>query len=135
MTLNANMWARLGTLSRIAIAGGLVAIAAGALPGCIIVADGTKTVFVSDSAIAQSKLDQVRLGQTTEDELFELLGTPNHRSLHDGKQTWTYTGGVKSGKTVVYIDDDDDEIRTDAYYAGKVVIELTDGVVTSVKKD
>ena len=57
--------------------------------------------------------------------------------MADGdKQVWTFKGAPsKSGKTVVYIDDDDDEIRTESIYRGKVTVELTDGVVTAVRRE
>ena len=127
----------LGGLARIAGACGLIALAAGVMPGCIIVADGTKTVVVSEPSIKQSTLDQIALGKTTEAELRSLLGAPDSRVMADGdKQIWTFKGSTtKSGKTVVYIDEDDDEIRTQSVYRGKVVVELTNGVVTAVRRD
>lgn len=137
MTLNAKVWTTLGTLSRITIAGGLVAIAAGALPGCIIAVGGTKKVIVSEPPVEQSKLDQIRLGSTTEDEARTILGAPTTRVMgDDGTQTWTYrVSSSRSGQTVVYIDEDDDEIRTDRITSGRVTVEFRNGVVTAVRKE
>jgi hypothetical protein len=124
-----------GGLVRLAGACGLIALAAGVLPGCIIVAGGTKKVVVSEPAIEQSRLDQITLGKTTEAELRVLLGSPSSRVMTDSdKQTWTFNGSPsKAGTTVVYIDKDDDEIWTESVYRGRVTVELTNGLVTAVR--
>lgn len=137
MTLTSKTLTTLGTLSRIALAGGLVAIAAGTLPGCIIAVGGTKHVVVSEPPVEQSKLDQIRLGSTTPEQARAILGAPTTRVLGDNDaETWTYrVASSGSGKTVVYIDEDDDEIRTDRVASGRVMIEFRNGVATAVRKE
>lgn len=121
---------------RIAAAGGLVALAAGALPGCIVVADGTKTIVVSDPAVDQAKLDRIRLGETTEPQARELLGPPTTRAMNDdGSQTWTFRGASRGGGTVVYINEHDEKVRTERAHAGRVVVEFRDGVATAVRRE
>ncbi|MGP1309143.1 MAG: outer membrane protein assembly factor BamE domain-containing protein [Phycisphaerales bacterium] len=125
-------------LARLAVAGGLIALAAGAIPGCVIALGGTKHVVVVEPPVDQQRLDQIRLGETTEDQVRDLLGSPTTRVMSNGDtQTWTYktSGTKKSGATVAYIDEDDEEIRTETIHRGKVVIEFKDGVVTAVRKE
>lgn len=127
---------RINGAVRVALAGGLVVLAAGAMPGCVIALGGTKHVVVAEPAVDPAKLDRIALGQTTEAELRDMLGTPNGRSLEGGKQVWTYRRSHStSGARVVYIDEHDDEIRTETRGVGRVTIELTDGVVTAVRKE
>lgn len=136
MSVTPRTWTTLAGLTRLAVAGGLIALAAGAMPGCVIAVGGTKRVVVAEPPVEQGKLDQIRLGQTTEEQARDLLGAPTTRFMRDdGVQVWTYKGRPASGKTVVYLDEDDDEIETDQVYTGKVTVELKNGVVTAVRKD
>jgi outer membrane protein assembly factor BamE (lipoprotein component of BamABCDE complex) len=137
MTLSSKTWTTLGAFARVALAGGIVALAAGVLPGCIIAVGGTKHVVVSEPPVEQSKLDQIRLGSTTEEQARAILGAPTTRVLGDNDTTiWTYrVASSGSGKTVVYIDEDDDEIRTDRVSSGRVTIEFRNGVATAVRKE
>src|SRR5690606_17808906 len=74
----------LSVAARVALAGGLVALAAGSMPGCIVVKDGTRTVVVSERpAVAQDALDRIALGVTTESEVRALLGAPTSRAHVD----------------------------------------------------
>jgi outer membrane protein assembly factor BamE (lipoprotein component of BamABCDE complex) len=137
MSITLKTSSTLGGLVRLAGACALIALAAGVLPGCIIAVGGTKHVVVSEPPVDQSRLDQIRLGVTTEEQARAILGAPTTRVLgDDDAQTWTYTGSTTaSGKTVVYIDEDDDEIRTEQIRRGRVTIEFRNGVATAVRRD
>jgi outer membrane protein assembly factor BamE (lipoprotein component of BamABCDE complex) len=137
MSMTLKTLASVGGLVRLAGACGLIALAAGVLPGCIIAVGGTKHVIVTEPPVEQSRLDQIRLGVTTEEQARAILGAPTTRVLGDNdSQVWTYTGSTNaSGKTVVYIDEDDDEIRTEQVRRARVTVEFRDGVVTAVRKD
>lgn len=120
-------------LAKVGAACALVALAATAVPGCIVVK--SERVIVSDPAVPNARLDQITLHATTESEVRALLGQPASReSLGANRQLWTYRGSTSTRGAVVVIEDGE-EIRTTQGARGRVQIELTDGVVTAVRRE
>lgn len=120
-------------LARVGVVAALIAVAGAAMPGCIVVK--SERVIVSDLAVPNARLDQITLHSTTESEVRALLGQPASReSLGDNRQLWTYRGSSSTRGTVVVIEDGE-EIRTTNSARGRVQIELTDGVVTAVRRE
>ena len=120
-------------LAKVGAVCALVALAGAAIPGCIVVK--TERVVVSDPVVPTSRIDQIALNSTTESEVRALLGQPSSReSIGTNRQLWTYRGTASGRGTVVYIQDGE-EIRTSNAVRGRLEIELTDGVVTAVRRN